>query len=253
MTSDPLKEWLARLAARHTENFTVSELRRAVQSLSSIYVERRGKLLEGAALTSAGKRAAFAHYYGPLHFLLVREVVLALRAHRGPPPASILDLGCGTGVAGAAWGLSCEPPARVFGVDRHPWAVEEARWTLRTLGLRGEAHRSRLERVSLSRFEAIVVAFAANEIAESAREGLRDRLLDAARRGARVLVVEPLARRVVKWWGDWSDAFLTAGGRNDAWRFPVDLPEPVKTLDKAAGLDHRELTARSLYLPGGNL
>ena len=44
-----------------------------------------------------------------------------------------------------------------------------------------------------------------------------------------------------------------AGRRGDGldeWRFAVDLPPLVRLLDKAAGLDHRELTLRSLYCPG---
>jgi hypothetical protein len=34
------------------------------------------------------------------------------------------------------------------------------------------------------------------------------------------------------------------------WRFPADLPRRQRDLAKAAGLDPRELTARSLYLKG---
>jgi hypothetical protein len=74
-------------------------------------------------------------------------------------------------------------------------------------------------------------------------------LVDSARRGARVLVVEPIAERSVPWWSEVASAFASAGGRADLWRFEVELPEPLATLDHAAGLDHRELTARSLYLP----
>jgi hypothetical protein len=42
--------------------------------------------------------------------------------------------------------------------------------------------------------------------------------------------------------------FRGVGGREDTWRFPVTLPEPLALLDRAAGLDHRELTGRSLWL-----
>ena len=47
------------------------------------------------------------------------------------------------------------------------------------------------------------------------------------------------------------ERFVEAGGRADRWRFTAELPERLRLLDRAAGLDHRELTARSLYLPGG--
>jgi hypothetical protein len=39
------------------------------------------------------------------------------------------------------------------------------------------------------------------------------------------------------------------GGRADEWRFRVELPERLALMDRAAGLDHRELTGRSLWLP----
>jgi hypothetical protein len=62
-------------------------------------------------------------------------------------------------------------------------------------------------------------------------------------------VVEPLARGVSPWWDEWAAAFLARGGRADEWRFPAALPPTLKLLDRAAGLDHAQLTARSLFLP----
>src|SRR5918993_412452 len=131
-TGDIFTEWLAALEARHLADLRVPEVTRALRALSSAYVQRRHKVASGATLDSAGKRAAFALFYGPLHFLTATHVVRALDAHN-PPPAAILDLGCGTGVAGAAWALCAGRSPFVTGVDRHPWAVEEARWTYRTL------------------------------------------------------------------------------------------------------------------------
>src|SRR5215213_5096369 len=134
-TPDIFTEWLSALEERHLANLRVPELTRALRALSSAYVERRHKVAAGATLESAGKRAAFALFYGPLHLLTVSHVVRALGAE-APAPASILDLGCGTGVAGAAWALCAGSTPFVSGVDRHPWAVEESRWTYRELGLR---------------------------------------------------------------------------------------------------------------------
>jgi hypothetical protein len=96
----------------------------------------------------------------------------------------------------------------------------------------------------------VLLAFTANELADPAREVLLGRLLEASRRGVRVLVVEPLSRRVSPWWPGWLQAVAAAGGRADEWRFRPELPATLRLLDKAAGLDHRELTGRSLYLPG---
>src|SRR5215813_8060423 len=126
-------EWMSFLEARHLADLTFPEVSRALRALSSAYVERRAKLPEGAALGGAGKRAAFALFYGPLHFLLVRHIVDSLpelTAVKG----DIVDVGCGTGAAGAAWATACAQVAAVLGVDRHPWAVEEARETYRLFG-----------------------------------------------------------------------------------------------------------------------
>src|SRR5262245_61680697 len=94
--SDPLSRWLVALQERHGRGLTFQEIRRGLQALSSLYVDRRCRIGSGAALDGAGKRAAFALFYAPLHFLLVRRIVQALGA-AAPPPRRILDLGCGTG------------------------------------------------------------------------------------------------------------------------------------------------------------
>jgi hypothetical protein len=226
-------------------------VRRALQALSGLYVERRGRLATGAAFEGAGKRAAFALYYGPLHFLLVRHIVERLGA-ADPPPARILDLGCGTGSAGAAWALEAGRKPALEGVDRNGWAVDEARWTYAQLALRGRASRGELDTAALpGARDAVIAAFTVNELDDTARALLLPRLVESARAGARVLVVEPISRRAVPWWSAWAAAFTSAGGRADEWRFAAALPERLALLDRAAGLDHRELTGRSLYLTPG--
>ena len=96
----------------------------------------------------------------------------------------------------------------------------------------------------------MLAAFTANELPDAARDALLARLLDRGARGDRVLIVEPVAGFVARWWGRWRDAFVTAGGRADEWRIRATLPAVVQKLDRAAGLNHRELTARSLWLSG---
>jgi hypothetical protein len=66
----------------------------------------------------------------------------------------------------------------------------------------------------------------------------------------RVLIVEPLARRALTWWDEWSAVFAAAGGRQDEWRFEAALPASVAELGRAAGLDPRTLGGRSLFLKG---
>jgi len=248
MTTARRDAWLSALESRHLADLTFPEVSRSLRALSATYVERRDRLREGAALSGAGKRAAFALFYGPLHFLLVSEIVRTIPgATEGA--AQLVDLGCGTGAAGAAWAGACDRPPRILGVDHHPWALAEAAWTYRELGLRAETRRADAAAAAFPKPPALVLAaFTVNELAEEARDTLLERLLDRASRGDRVLVIEPLAGFVARWWGGWKQAFTAAGGRADEWRFRVDLPPIIAKLDRAAGLDHRELTGRSLYV-----
>ena len=222
---------------------------RALRALSSCYVERREKLAHGGALDSAGKRAAFALFYAPLHFLVVREITRAL----APVTKSdrVVDLGCGTGSAGVA--LAMESGAsRIEGVDRSAWAVAEANWTYRTFAVRGRATTGDLVRKApRSRAgDVILLAYTVNELPDEARAALLAKVVAAQSEGASLLVVEPIARRVNRWRAEWRDVFAGAGVREDEWRFRISLPPRQRTLAKAAGLDPQELTARSLYVPG---
>ena len=247
---DPFPPYYAALEARHRADLTFAEIRRALQALSSLYVERRARMAEGAALDGAGKRAAFALYYGSMHFLLVREIVRALGPALGAP-RRILDLGCGTGTSGAAWALECSPRASVLGVDRSGWALSEARWTMARLGLDGRATRADAATAPLPKPPAgILAAFTVNELGEGPRPRLLKRLLDAARAGSTVLIIEPVSRRVSPWWPEWAEAVRAAGGREEEWRFRPPLPETLALLGQAAGLDARDLVGRSLSLPG---
>lgn len=250
-TPEIVTDWLAALEARHLADLRVPEVTRALRALSSAYVERRHKVARGGTLDSAGKRAAFALFYGPLHFLTISSVVAAVGGARAPLK-SILDLGCGTGVAGAAWALAAGRAPSVTGIDRHPWAVSEARWTYRHFGLRGHTLAGDLARMPRpSPGSAIVAAYAMNELPDTARTSVEARLLEAAAAGTRVLVVEPIARSLTPWWNAFAGRAIAAGGRADEWRLAADLPPLLRLLDKAAGLDHRELTARSVYIAAG--
>src|SRR4029077_351548 len=124
---DRVSAWLEALEKRHLADLTPSETARALRALSSCYVERRAKLARGGALDSAGKRAAFALFYAPLHFLVTREI---LRAVPGALNGvrEVQDVGCGTGSAGAAWALE-SGAVSIRGFDANAWAVTEARWT----------------------------------------------------------------------------------------------------------------------------
>src|SRR4030095_6317635 len=98
------------------------------------------------------------------------------------PRATILDLGCGTGAAGAAWAGACATSPASLGVDRHPWALSEARHTYDEFGL-----AARVRRVDLGEFAlppqplSLVAAFTLNELTDSARDALITQALNLGR------------------------------------------------------------------------
>ena len=249
MTPDPaFDSWLEALQARHLHDLRFHEVSKALRALSSTYVERRHRVAAGAALSGAGKRAAFALFYGPLHYLLVRRVIAELAA-AAVPKALVVDLGCGTGAAGAAWASSSSFRPRVLGIDRHPWAAQEAASTYRHFGLAGRTIVSDLTAARLPRGPAsFVAAFTFNELGDEERRRSFRRLMERAAAGDSLLILEPIARSVTPWWSEAKAMVERAGGRADEWRVRVTLPPLVQKLDEAAGLTHDEITGRSLFV-----
>ena len=251
---EAFESWVDGLRRRHTKALTFPEIRKGVVALSRIYVEERNRI-GGNVFAGAGKRAAFACFYSPLHYLLVHHIVTALDAHE-PPPSRIVDLGCGLLPAGAAWARAAGGRSEIVGVDQSAWAVAEARASLGALGLNARILKKRITEAPMPKpGEALVAAFAVNELSDDddARKKLLERLVSSTRRGATVLIVEPIARRAARWWDEWSEVLATEGaerGRSDEWRFSVELPAFVSELDRASGLNHRELSGRSLFVRG---
>jgi SAM-dependent methyltransferase len=247
-SNDRLAHWIATLEAKHLAELTFPEVSRALRALSSTYVERRQKLAEGAALSGTGKRAAFALFYGPLHHLLLTHIVERL-PEATADVRTLLDLGCGTGASGAAWASACPMAPRVIGIDRHPWAIGEAAATYRAFRIPATVRQGDIANAVLPKGPAsILAAFTLNELGDSERDMVLTRLVERARHGDRVLIVEPLAGFVARWWNRWRDTVEAAGGRADEWRLRPELPPIVAKLDRAAGLNHREITGRSLWL-----
>jgi SAM-dependent methyltransferase len=248
VTDPDFLRWFEALERRHLENLNFSEVRKGVQAVSSLYVERRDRLSSASLFSGAGKRAAFAMFFGPLHFLLIGHIAQALGA-QVPQGARILDLGCGTGVAGAAWAKAIQRPPTVLGIDRNPWVLKECEWTYQQLGIQGTVKNADVSKVRIPAGTAVIAAFILNELDLSVRDRFRKEFIRNAGSGLPVLIVEPVARRVSSWWEDWAAEWKASGGRADEWRFRVELPERLALMDRAAGLDHRELTGRSLWLP----
>ena len=76
---DPFENWIEKLFERWLGELTHQEIARALKALTRDYVQRRTRL-RGKALDGRGKQAAFALYYAPRHFVIVREVLKALGA-----------------------------------------------------------------------------------------------------------------------------------------------------------------------------
>ncbi len=241
--------YVAALEERHLANLTFSEVTRALRALSSTYVERRETALAAhKALDGAGKRAAFALYYGPLHFLLIAHIAREIGIELSP--GVIVDLGCGTGVGAAAL-ASSGARLSALGIDSHPWALDEARFTYTTFGMRSDVRRGHAANTRLPHDTSIVVAaFVVNELNAADRERLLEAFTRQPRPGARhrVLIVEPISQRVSPWWDQWAEAFTAIGGRADTWKARIEPPPLVRKLAKASGLRPELLTARSLFL-----
>jgi SAM-dependent methyltransferase len=237
--------FLKDLEARQLADLRFSEVTPALRALSSTYVERRDSALaDHKALDGAGKRTAFALYYGPIHFLLIQHIVREIGATF--KPGTVVDLGCGTGVGGAAVATSVTPPLRVLGIDTHPWTLKEARFTYKAFGLHADVRRGHAARTRFpAGTSAVVAAFVVNELKDDDRNALLTQIKESK---VSTLIVEPISQRISPWWDQWAEEFIRLGGRADLWKARIEPPPIVKRLAKAAGLRPDMLTARSLFV-----
>jgi len=246
--------WLAALEQRHLANLTRQEFTRAVRALSARYVERRGQLPDRSPLDSAGKRAAFALFYAPLHFLTTQAALerLGIRTDL----AALVDLGCGTGVCSAAWALMHDPPPPITGVDANAWALEEARWNWRTMGLGGRTVRGDLVATAkglLRHSEAalgrtgVIAGWAINELDAPARIQVLDIIDQLLERGVTLVILEPLARGVTPWWDEWEARLAPRGIHAGDVKADVPLPSPLDSFSDAAGFRKKELGVRVMH------
>lgn len=248
-----------RLQERHLASLTRQEFTRAVRALSARYVERRGQLDQRSPLDSAGKRAAFALFYAPLHLLTVDMVVRELGV-TAVPLTRIVDLGCGTGVCSAAWAAALPAPTpSIEGCDLHPWALDEARWNWRTMGLSGRATRADfvtaaerlVQRPGWLAGTGIICGWSINELDTAARERLLRALHTAVARDAALLVLEPIARSISPWWPQWVETFPAERSRSIDYKSKTALPRWLEDFADSAGLSPT-LTARVLAVNPGS-
>jgi SAM-dependent methyltransferase len=197
---------------------------------------------------ASGRRSLF---YGATHFLaalaLVREFEMGFAGERR---CTVLDLGCGTGAAGAAWALS-SPGATVVGADRSSFALHEARWTYRTLRIPGETKRSIAEALDLPRRpEGVVIAWTLNELDDARRDLIAERLLPWVGKGTRLLVIEPVSKRVAPWWDGWASRFPKDRCSVAEKKLRLDLPPKIALLARSAGLSTDATVVRVMVALG---
>ena len=247
--------WMQALYDRHVRPIGQPAFLKAVRALSVRYVERRRQLHDRSPIDSAGKRAAFAGFFAPLHFVTTAAIVADLEFGKLSID-TIVDLGCGTGAAGGAWAMAFSTQPVLIGVDMNPWSVDETNWTWRALGLRGHARRGDLVKTCARlrerghRSTGIMLAWAVNELDPARRDVLLPLLVELGRGGTAILIIEPAARSVTPWWDRWAAAFAEAQGLAREWHLTVPLPKRLAELDRAAGFRREELSARSLSLRG---
>jgi SAM-dependent methyltransferase len=249
--------WLAAAAGRASLRFP--EIRKGVQALSARYVEGRKAGGVGAgALGGAGLRTAFASFYAPLHFLTAFAAANALPASLRAGVTRVVDLGAGTGAVGAALALAAggaevlaAGEAEVLALDRSAWALGEARHTFAAFAVRGRTRRAELPAgvPRLAAGDLVAAGWLLNEGGPAWRARLGEVLTRALDAGARVLVLEPLARGVSPWWDDFAAALAPAGAASALLKWSIERPDWIARLDAAAGLDHREIGARVLWGP----
>jgi SAM-dependent methyltransferase len=238
--------WIAD-ARRRNGDLATRDLRRGIQAVSGVYVEGRQQGELGSRATRGpARRAAFASYFAPLHFLTTWHLLESGEFGSLPDSARILDLGCGTGAVGAALALRRSPTPPIEAIDALGWALGEARRTFAHFGLRARTRRARLPRglPAPRAGDLIVCGWFANECSEEERAQLLDALERGLERGAGLLVLEPLAERAVPWWSDWRERLAARGLASGLFRQATELPEALSTLDRASGLDHSELGVR---------
>jgi len=221
-SDDRFARWIARLEARHLAELTFPEVSRALRALSSTYVERRQKLAEGAALSGAGKRAAFALFYGPIITCWSAHTCERCLTPTGAV-STVSTLAAALEPQDAAWASACKQSPHIVGIDRHPWHTRRGRRDVSRVRLTASTRQGDVATASLPKGSyRAPCGVTLNEMSE-----LRATRVDAARRsrqqGDRVLIVEPIAGSS-RDGGTLARRRRSSRGRADEWRVRADLP-----------------------------
>ncbi len=246
---DAFDAWLEDTLARYLPPLTFTELRKGVQALTALWNRAgSGAALDRRATDGRGKRAALATWFAALRFLTTHHALRMVGEELGTP-REIVDAGCGTGAVGAAVARTIAPSARILGIDRSGWALEEARRTWAAFGIAGRALREELPGglPFPARGRLLVLGWTASRLDPGPRERLLARAVAHAKKGGGVLVLEPVSRKAgVAWWNLWSERLAPVGVREETIRVAIHRPRFLREMDRAARLDHQVIGARVL-------
>ena len=153
----------------------------------------------------------------------------------------------------AALALACGA-TRMLALDRSAWALGEARRSFAALGVAGRTRRVELPAgVPPARpGDLLCAGWTLNECRPELRARIVAQLTRALDKGARVIVLEPLARGAAPWWDDLAAELAPRGFSSELHKYSIERPDWIERLDRAAGLDHREVGARVLWGPQGS-
>jgi len=246
---DAFDAWLEGTLARFVPPLTFTELRRGVQALNDLWNRAgSGSALARRVTEGTGKRAALATYFAALRFLVTHHALEMVGDTLGPV-REVVDAGCSTGAVGAAVARTIAPGARVIGIDRSGWALDEARRTWEAFGLAGRAVREELPHglPFPARGRLLVLGWTASRLDPAPRERLLARAVAHAKKGGGLLVLEPLSRKAgVGWWNEWAERLAPVGVREETIRVAIHRPRFIREMDRAARLDHQVIGARVL-------
>jgi hypothetical protein len=251
---DPVEAWVTALFTRALADLRWPELRKGVQALSALYVHGRdrGDLAPRAA-EGRGKLAAFQCVFAPLHLLTARALVGAVPPPTSPYvwPTQILDLGCGSGAAGAGVALAvaaCAPAPRVDGVDRVAAHLPHARGTYAAFGLAHRVHAGTMPGAvgAPAAGTLIVLGWSLNELDPTARAATVHAVVRGLRKGAGLLLLEPLSTQISPWWRQLVEQLADEDAQEHVFKQRIPLPRELADMDRSAGLDHQVLGCRAL-------
>ena len=103
---------------------------------------------------------------------------------------------------------------------------------------------------AIRRPEGIVIGWTLNELDDAKRALVAERLAHWVAKGSRLLVIEPVSKRVTPWWDEWVQKLPSAHCSVFEKRLRLDLPPKIALLARSAGLGAEGTVVRVLAARG---